>query len=139
MSGPVLTAKLHFGRQGKGRKQVKDGEASVATARGVPRVAKLMALAIRFEGLIRDGVVKDQAELARLGHVSRARISQIMGLLSLAPDIQEAILWLPAVERGRDPFTEKELRSIAEAPTWKHQRRLWLAVVRARDQTRVLE
>ena len=31
----------------------------------VPRVAKLMALAIRFEGLIRDGVVADYAELAR--------------------------------------------------------------------------
>ena len=49
MSGPVLKAKLHFGRQGKGRKAVKDGERPVATGRGVPRVAKLMALAIRFD------------------------------------------------------------------------------------------
>ncbi len=44
-----------------------------------------MALAIRFDGLMRQGVVKDQAELARLGHVSRARLTQIMNLLCLAP------------------------------------------------------
>jgi hypothetical protein len=84
-----------------------------------------MALAIRFEGLIRDGVVKDQAELARLGHVSRARLSQIMGLLSLAPDIQEAILWLPAVESGDDGVTERELREVVREGDWGRQRRRW--------------
>jgi hypothetical protein len=88
----------------------------------IPRVAKLMALAIRFEGLIRDGVVKDQAELARLGHVTRARLSQIMGLLSLAPDIQEAILWLPAVQSGRQAVTERDLRPIAGELDWGRQR-----------------
>jgi hypothetical protein len=70
-------------------------------------VAKLMALAIRFDGLIRDGVVADQAELARVGHVTRARLTQIMNMLNLAPDIQEAILTMPAPESGRDPVTEK--------------------------------
>ena len=54
MSGPVLKAKLHFRRQEKGRKRVRDGERPVATGRGVPRVAKLMALAIRFDQLIRE-------------------------------------------------------------------------------------
>ena len=67
----------------------------------VPRVAKLMALAIRFEQLVADGVVGDYAELSRLGHVTRARMTQIMNLLHLAPDIQEAILFLPRVESGR--------------------------------------
>ena len=57
-----------------------------------------MALAIRFDQLIRDGVVADQTELARLGHVSRARLSQIMNLTNLAPDLQEQILHLPRVE-----------------------------------------
>jgi len=42
-----------------------------------------MALAIRFDGLIRDGKVKDQAELARLGHVSRARLTQIMNQIEI--------------------------------------------------------
>ena len=73
-----------------------------------------MALALRLDQLIRDGVVNDQAELARLGHVSRARLTQIMNLLSLAPDIQELILFLPATERGRDAITEKQLRPIEE-------------------------
>src|SRR4051812_23529448 len=52
-----------------------------------PRVARLMALAIKFDGMIRDGVVKDYAELGRLGKITRARISQIMALTTLAPDI----------------------------------------------------
>lgn len=51
-----------------------------------------MALAIHFEGLIRQGVVRDYADLARLGGVTRARITQIMNLLNLAPEIQEVLL-----------------------------------------------
>ena len=79
----------------------------------IPRVSKLMALAIRFDGLVRRGEVRDYADLARLGYVTRARITQIMNLLNLAPDIQEAILALPRVEEGRDPITERDLRPIA--------------------------
>lgn len=71
-----------------------------------------MALAIRFEQLGHDGVVADYAELARLGRVTRARMTQIMNLLGLAPDIQEAILFLPAVERGKDFVMERELRAV---------------------------
>jgi hypothetical protein len=59
--------------------------------------------------LIRNEVVRDYADLARLGHVSRARVSQIMDLLLLAPGIQEEILGLPPVESGDDPVTEREL------------------------------
>ncbi len=90
-----------------------------------------MALAIRFEQLIRDGVVADQAELASLGHVTRARLTQIMNLLCLAPDIQEAILFLPLVERGRDAVTERELRPIAALADWRKQRREWERLSRA--------
>jgi hypothetical protein len=61
-------------------------------------------------------VMTDQAELARLGHVTRARLTQIMNLLCLAPDIQEQILFLPATERGRDVVAEKQLRPVAGAP-----------------------
>ena len=61
----------------------------------IPRIARLMALAIRFEGLLRDETIRDYAELARLGRVTRARMTQIMKLLDLAPDIQEQILFLP--------------------------------------------
>ena len=84
-----------------------------------------MALATRFDGLLRGGVVTDQAELARLGHVSRARMTQIMNLLHLAPDIPEELLFLPLIERGRDSLLERHLRPIAAVADWRKQRRLW--------------
>ena len=69
-----------------------------------------------MQRLIDAGVVGDYAELARRGHVSRARIMQIMNLNFLAPDIQEDILFLPLVERGRDPIREHPARaSVATA------------------------
>jgi hypothetical protein len=89
-----------------------------------------MALAIRFEQLIRDGVVEDQGEIARLGHVTPARLSQIMGLLMLAPDIQESILMLPRVHEGRDMVTERDLRRVMRSSDWGEQKRMWLAGAR---------
>jgi hypothetical protein len=91
----------------------------------VSRVSKLMALAIRFDGLVRRGEVRDYADLARLGYVTRARITQIMNLLNLAPDIQEAILFLPRTVSGRDPIKEKDVRPIAAVLHWTRQRKMW--------------
>ena len=62
---------------------------------GLPRITRLLALAVRFEGLLQDGTVRDYAELAHLGGVSRARITQIMSLPDLAPVIKERILAPP--------------------------------------------
>ena len=76
-----------------GRKRIVDSEhpAPLKTVVGrTARASRLMALAIHFDKLLRGGVVSDYAQLARLGHVSGARISQVMNLNSLAPDIQEA-------------------------------------------------
>jgi hypothetical protein len=84
-----------------------------------------MALAIHFEGLIRDGGILDYAELASLGHVSRARVTQIMNLLLLAPDIQEQILFLPPIVSGDDPIGERDIRPIVAHAEWKNQRNLW--------------
>ena len=91
----------------------------------VPRLARLLALALKLEGLVRDGTIRDYATLARLGHVSRARMSQLMNLLLLAPDIQEEILFLPPSQTGRDPITLRHLQPIARVPSWTKQRRLW--------------
>ena len=91
----------------------------------LPRVSKLMALAIRFDGLVRRGEVRDYADLARLGYVTRARITQIMNLLNLAPDIQEDILFLPNTMKGRDPILEKDMRPVAAVPHWSRQRKMW--------------
>jgi hypothetical protein len=85
-----------------------------------PRVARLVALAHKLEALIRVGRVKDYAELARLAHVSPARITQIVILGQLAPDIQEYILFLSAEYSGR--ITEQQLREIAREPRWDRQR-----------------
>lgn len=45
-----------------------------------------MALTFRLNELIRSGEVLEQAELARLGHVTPAWLTQIMNLLPLALD-----------------------------------------------------
>ncbi len=122
----TIERKIHFQQGRRTRKELREGEAPSSTPVGrVPRVSRLMALAIRLDQLIRDGVVADQAELARLGHVTRARLTQIMNLLRLAPDLQEQILFLSATERGRDAVTEKQLRPIAAVPSWRKQRQMW--------------
>ena len=88
-----------------------------------PRIACLLALAHRFDGMVCTGTVRDYAELARLGHVTRARVTQIMMLLNLAPEIQEYLLWLPS-GCGRE-VTERDLRRIADEVRWDRQRALF--------------
>lgn len=122
----TVESNIHFERRGRGfHKAIRQGEAPATPVGRVPRVARFMALAIRFEQLIHDGQVADFAELARLGHVTRARITQIMNLRLLAPDIQEAILFLPRVERGWDPIHIRHIQTIALEPDWRKQRKTW--------------
>lgn len=97
---------------------------SVAPGR-VPRILRLMALAIHFDKMIRERKVADQSELARLAHVTQPRMTQLMNLLHLAPDIQEELLLLPRVIQGRDPIHERMLRSIAAEADWGIQRQRW--------------
>lgn len=135
-AGATVAFKVHLGRGAEGRIELRQGEAPVVVLPPpgrVPRVSKLMALAIRFEGLLRSGQVRDFAEIARLGHVTRARVSQIMNLLHLAPDIQEEILFLPRVEAGDDPVTERHLRPITRLHDWRDQRRAWRGLTGAAD------
>ena len=84
-----------------------------------------MALALRFEDLVRTRTVANRTELARLGQVTSARISQISKLLHLAPDIQECLLFYLRPARGRDPIHLARLQPIAAVMDWKKQRRLW--------------
>ena len=124
MTTLTINCDVHFGTTTRGRKVRVDSAPAEDMGR-LPRVAKLMALAIRFEGLIRAGVVRDNAELARLGHVTRARITQIMNLLQLAPDIQEQLLFLARIEKGREAIQLRQLQRIAAVSDWKQQRSLW--------------
>jgi hypothetical protein len=86
-----------------------------------PRVTCLLALAHRFEALVQSGGVRDYADLARAGRVSRARVSQILKLLLLAPSIQDHILWLPPRAAGEEPITERDLRHVVIEPRWDRQ------------------
>jgi hypothetical protein len=99
----------------------------------VPRIARLMALALRFEQLLQAGEISNYAELARLGHVSRARISQIMQLLWLSPAIQEALLFLPRTLSGRDPIHLRQLLPLAALLNWRQQCALWQALLAKRE------
>ncbi|OWK39941.1 hypothetical protein [Fimbriiglobus ruber] len=131
MTTPTIECDVHFDRRGRGgRKVLAAGSAPPASPGRVPRVSRLMALAIRFDGLVRDGAVGSYAELARLGQVTRARVTQIMNLLYLAPDVQEAILFLPRIERGRDRIVLRDLQPVAAVLDWREQRERWNALSR---------
>lgn len=130
-----VTRKFHVARRQHGRKQLHDGVASDVPAGRVPRIARLMALAIRCDQLIRDGVIANQSELANFGHITTARTTQIMTLLNFAPDIQEQILFLPRTEHGRDKIIENDVRPIAQTFDWNKQRRLWSNLQRSIERS----
>jgi Tat protein secretion system quality control protein TatD with DNase activity len=88
-----------------------------------PRIARLLALAHKLDALVRSGAVTGYAELARLGHISPARLTQILVLLHLAPSIQEYLLFLSAADARF--IGESGLRKIAREPRWDRQRQLF--------------
>ena len=99
-----------------------------SSAGHLPRVTQVMALAIQFQEMIRLGDARDYADLARLGCVTRERMSQIMELVWLAPDIQREILEFPPSGAGRFPISEVAVRRIGELLAWAEQRRAWQQV-----------
>src|ERR1035437_6989875 len=96
---------------------------------------RLLALAGRVGGLLQEGTVRDYADLARLGGVSRARITQIMSLRHLAPVIQERILALPAVSSPTEEgMNERLLRGVAQRYDWREQMRVWEELIRQPEE-----
>ena len=123
----TITAPVDFSREacGRLRLQAQPPAAAPRPPGRVPRVARLLALALRLEDQVRRGELANYSDLARVGHVTRARVSQIQNLINLAPDLQEALLFLPLTEHGRDPLHLALLQPIAAAFDWQKQRRLW--------------
>jgi hypothetical protein len=122
----TLEVPVIFPRGGRASRQEDRGGVEAALSPGrVPRVARLMALALRLDELVRTGQVASYSALASLGHVTRARVCQIMNLLQLAPDLQEALLFPPLTPRGRDPILLADLMPLAATFDWRKQRRLW--------------
>ena len=128
MKGLTIERQVHFTRGQRSRKVIEPGPPAEpdATPEGtIPRISRLMALAIRFERLIKAGEIADQADLARLGNVSRARVTQIMNLLLLAPGIQAEILnWADTAAQPHG-LSERTIRPLAQILLWSQQLQLW--------------
>jgi hypothetical protein len=95
----------------------------------IPRITRLMALAIKFQGMVDRGDVRDYADLARLGCVTGARLTQIMNLLLLAPDLQERLLF------GTSPvsISERIVRAVCTQVEWADQRRHFRGLMEERQ------
>src|SRR5260370_29133968 len=97
----------------------------------LPRITRLMALAIKFENLLGEVEGLSYADLARLGGVSRSHITHILNLLYLAPDLQERLLFLEPSPTGPDRIYEADLRRVSQLYEWQEQRRVFDAILAA--------
>jgi hypothetical protein len=130
--------KVHLARGPHGQLELKEGAAPAKPRpAAVPaRIARRLALAHRLDALVRSGEAKDYATLAAVGQVTRARVSQILDLLLLAPDIQERLLDLVKPDIGRELVSEQDLRPVVAEPDWKKQRHLFDALVKQHQAPR---
>ena len=101
-----------------------DHESDVSAGR-LPRITQVLALAIHFDDMIRTGKAADYSDVARLACFCRERISQIMRLNQLAPDLQVEVLYLPPRPTGKHPISETMLRRVANCLSWTDQRLEW--------------
>lgn len=115
----VVTGELH--RVRRGRAKGFSPELPPEPSRRPARVAVVLALAHTIQRTIDRGEIRDQAEAARRLGLTRARMTQILDLTLLAPDLQEEILLLQAVD-GLEPLGEKLLRNITTSKEWTKQR-----------------
>ncbi len=117
------TYRVHLSRAERGQVVLKNRAAPPKPPpKRVPtRAARLLALAHRIDGLVRDGELTDYAEVALVAGLTRARISQIVDLLLLAPSIQERVLCETKPERGRERYGERHLREIVRDHDWDRQ------------------
>ena len=115
-------ARAASGAQKRLTDSTRNAEPEVAGSASVPRISRLLALALKMEQMIQEGTVKNYSELAHLGQVSAARITQVMNLLHLAPDIQEEILLPDTAQTG---LRESAVRKLSSVVLWSDQRDRW--------------
>jgi len=121
----IFTGQLFRGRDRHGWGFSEEAPApSPDPVRRPARVAQMLALAHRLQAEIDRGDFRDRADLARQLGFTRARISQLLDLLMLAPDLQERILNLEAGD-GVEPLSERSLRGVVKLEGWSEQRRVW--------------
>jgi hypothetical protein len=122
-SGQVVTGTLHRVQRRHGKGFVAELPPPMVQVRRPARVAAMLALAHQIAAGIAGGHLPDQADVARRLGVTRARVTQLLALLQLAPDLQERVLFLEAVD-GIEPLTERGLRVVTRARSWADQRAL---------------
>ena len=113
------------GEAHKRRDAAKVKRVKLAQSGRTPRVSKLVALASRMQSMIDSGEVETYQQLAELGRISQPRMTQIMSLLNLAPDILEELLYLPEVIQGKAKIHERLLRPLTTKIDWRVQRKMW--------------
>ena len=112
----------------KRRDAARAARVTLAQTGRIPRIAKLVALASRMQSMIDSGEVGSFQQLAELGKISQPRMTQIMSLLNLAPDIQEELLYLPGVIQGKAQIHERLLRPLTTELDWRVQKRMWARI-----------
>ena len=134
----IIRGTLPLRRRGSAQEHDPTSATETTKARSprIPRIAQLLALARHIDDLVRSGALGSYAAAARLGRVSRARMSQILALLHLAPDLQEQLLFLQRPARGRNVPVLRQVLHVAAAREWDEQRRRWRRLQRANRQHR---
>lgn len=115
--------KLSLTKTHRGRRRIepRPEEQPVKPTSSVPRISRLMALAIKYQGMLDRGEVAGITELARLCRVTQPRMTQILNLNLLSPSIQEQLLLLPPHSSGKQAIHEKKLRSVCAHTDWETQ------------------
>lgn len=89
------------------------------------RIARQVALAFALRRRVESGEFDDFASMARALGFTRARITQLMDLLLIAPEVLEEILFLE-LPAGAQPVSERALReALCRSVEWREQRRVW--------------
>ena len=109
----------------RAKSRVTSDESARPSAGRLPQITRVLALAIHLDHLIRQGDARDYADIGRLSCLCRERVSQIMRLNYLAPDLQVELLYLPPTPTGRYPISETAVRKIASLLSWTDQRKQW--------------
>ncbi len=132
-SGKVITSVLHRVQRGHGRGYVE--QAPRDPVERPARVAVMLALAHKIREAISNGKAQSQADVAGQVGLTRARITQQLDLLRLAPDLQEQILFLVAID-GAEPLTARQLRPLTRAAHWADQRAAFDGLAAARGRAK---
>ena len=132
MPEPMSEVRYQFFTPRPSRIRSRIASTSVPLSAALPRITRLIALAMKLDDVLRQNPDLDSSELASRGRISRTRLTQILNLLNLAPDIQERLLLLPPLAKGRENVSEKTLRRIAAEWCWERQREQFEALLSRR-------